>query len=95
MKDYYSLLSEIVREFIEARFSNLALEMSTPEILADMKEKELEKEALQILTELLPLTDMAKFAKVKPIGEENEAAMQQAMRFVSLTQERKEESDVS
>ena len=94
IKEYHSELSEIVREFIEARFSNLALEMTTPEILKDLKGKNLAKEPYDLVADLLPLTDMAKFAKLKPIGDENETAMKQAVAFVQHTKERKEDLNV-
>jgi hypothetical protein len=94
IKEYYSELSEIVREFIELRFGIIALELTTPEILGELKDSVLKDASFKLLKDLLPLADMAKFAKFKPLGEENEQAIQHARQFVELNVQRKEVEDV-
>ena len=85
VKLYYVRLSEIVREYVELRFTILALESTTYEIMCELRNKEISKEANAILSELLETSDLAKFAKYKPMPDENMKAMEQAHEFVQLT----------
>ena len=86
LKEYYSNLSFIVREYIENRFQLRALELTTDEINSLVKGvSEIEKTEKEKLSELLNLADMAKFAKQKPIAVENEEALKNAFVFVERT----------
>lgn len=86
IKEYYSELSFIVREYIENRFHLRALEQTTDEILALISNnKGIDKEQSNQLYDLLFLADMAKFAKQKPIASENEDALKKAHVFVDST----------
>lgn len=85
IKAYYSELSYIFREYIENRFDFMALELSTEEILDDLNKLELGDKESKSLIKILRLSDMAKFAKQKPLASENEEAFKLVNEFVENT----------
>lgn len=85
VKSYYSELSFIVREYLENRYLFMALELSTEEILMQLPQLELEEVEKKKLHKILSLSDMAKFAKQKPLASENEEALRFAFEFVEET----------
>lgn len=89
IKEYHSSLSEIVRRYTEERFQFIALELTTDEIIDELKSK-LKQEQIQNLKTLLQRADLAKFAKSKPIESENTESMLLAKNFVNNTKQKKE-----
>jgi len=86
IKEYHSKLSEIIRRYTENRFKLIALELTTDEILKEMKPI-LDEQLLNSLRTLLQRADLAKFAKSKPIDTENIESMVLAKEFVTTTKE--------
>ncbi len=74
-KEYYAELSYILREFIEGEHEINALELSTTEIIRELKSTGFSREILNGSTRLLNLTDLVKFAKQKPSNEESTAIL--------------------
>lgn len=66
VKDYYLKFSEILRTYFEKRFSILAIESTTYEIILGLKNKEVPPELTRLIQEALEAADLAKFAKWKP-----------------------------
>ena len=89
IKEYHSSLSEIVRRYTEERFQFIALELTTDEIIDELKSK-LKQEQIQNLKTLLQRADLAKFAKSKPIESENTESMLLARNFVNNTKQKKD-----
>ena len=85
IKEYYVELSDIIRGYIERRYSVQALEQTTNEIMHNLRFAEMKEEQRQNLNVLLKTSDMVKFAKEKPLGNENETAMQKAVQFIEST----------
>ena len=88
IKKYHSELSEIVRRYTEERFQFIALELTTSEIIKELKSK-LNTEQLDNLKILLERADLAKFAKSKPMDTENKESMILAKKFVNNTKTKK------
>ena len=84
IKKYYTLISEIIRRYTENRFKFIALELTTYEIINELKNK-VDKKQLNNITVLLERADLAKFAKSKPDENENKESMQLAKNFVKET----------
>lgn len=84
-KLYYSTLTDILRRYIAARFEVGAMEMTSDEIIAAMREVELPKKAAMDMADVLRAADLVKFAKAIPESEENEASYQAVWDFVELT----------
>jgi hypothetical protein len=98
IKEYYSELSDIVRIYLEERFSIPAMEQTTDELLALLKKQndsrtELRK-ARPELKLILRTADLAKFAKANPLPDEHSACMAAALQIVQLTQVKKEGGSV-
>ncbi|MGH7450678.1 MAG: hypothetical protein ACRENG_05000, partial [bacterium] len=85
IKAFYIELSEIVRRYIEGRYFVPALELTTGELMDDLKQVTLESEARNLLRGLLEMSDLVKFAKYAPANEEHERALQLVESFVETT----------
>ncbi|MGB2630947.1 MAG: BatD family protein [Candidatus Omnitrophota bacterium] len=67
IKEYYFCLSDIVRRYLESRFSYRAPEMTTEEFLGAIKDsREFSSELRELLKEFLSHCDLVKFAKYGP-----------------------------
>ena len=88
IKKYHTEISEIIRRYTENRFDFIALELSTDEIISELRGK-VNNEQLTNITILLQRADLAKFAKSKPNEDDNQESMQLAKHFVEKTKQRK------
>ncbi len=94
VKLYHSKLTDVVRTYIEDRFSIKAMESTTDEILADfLHHSEFNGELQSLLKEMLTLADFVKFAKQQPLPNENDVSMKQAIEFVEKTIPKKSEEE--
>lgn len=93
LKDYYTELTDIVREYIEGRFEVAAAEMTTDEILSGMQNTDAKPEALDKLARTLTLADLVKFAKEKPLPLDNDNCMAYCTDFVNATTRLAEEPE--
>lgn len=84
-KAFYSGITDTLREYISERYGVGAMEMTTAEIFADMKETDAPAELLQEMKELFELADFVKFAKFVASDEDNAKALPAAVRFVTQT----------
>lgn len=85
-KEYYSRLTEIVRQYLYNRFSVESMEMTTPETLdAVEKSASLADSHFRILRTILTGGDLVKFAKYNPEPSENELHFNYAWDFVKAT----------
>lgn len=84
IKEYYTELTDIVRNYIEVRYKVPALEQTSAEILdaltASADFPGYLKPGLQTILER---ADMVKFAKALPVASENEGSMQEAVAFIT------------
>ncbi|KAA3663016.1 MAG: hypothetical protein DWQ10_01130, partial [Calditrichaeota bacterium] len=85
IKDYFTELSEILREYIEGRFSIPALESTTFEIMQAFDKPEFHDVDLGAIEPNLNLSDLVKFAKFMPREEEAIAALATTRDFVENT----------
>ena len=92
-KAYYTQLTDILREYINDRFGFNATEMTSFEILEHLEESR-DKESLTELRDLLGTSDMVKFAKFKPMLNENDRNLVSALEFVNETKVEVSEEDM-
>jgi hypothetical protein len=85
VKEYYSEMTDIVREYIELRFPVRALEMTTSEINAALRQTGTKSSAREKLNQVLVLADLVKFAKEQPLPLENDQSLNQCLDFVRET----------
>lgn len=84
-KEYYTLLTDILRKYIEDRFNINALEMTSGEILALVYKIADADSVYTNLKQVLELADLVKFAKLHPLPDENELSLMNAYLFVNQT----------
>lgn len=84
VKEYYSVLSDILRQYLEDRYQIGAMEMTSDEILEALKELNSAK-ILDLLRPVLTESDLVKFAKWTPQPDENEQAWQIVFNYVEAT----------
>jgi hypothetical protein len=84
-KEYYIELSDIVREYIEFRYGIMALEQTTDETVRALKINGVDEQQIAALKGMLQLADLAKFAKYRPLSDENDRSMDVAKGFVEAT----------
>jgi hypothetical protein len=85
-KEYYSMLSGIVRTYLEQRFQVRAPEMTTEEfLLGTARSGRLQSAHRALLGEFLAESDLVKFARHLPTIADSERAYGAARRFVQET----------
>ena len=84
-KQYYSELSDVLREYIEKRYQVKTHEQTTDEIFAALRSIEIDADNRANLAQVLQLADLVKFAKARPVAAENELTMDNAINFVLKT----------
>lgn len=85
IKEYYSELTDILRQYLHQQHKIDAMEMTTSEILAAFDSSRLQTDSRLQLSDILIQADYVKFAKASPLKAENELSMQYARQFVENT----------
>ncbi|MFL5763347.1 MAG: hypothetical protein ACJ77K_05340 [Bacteroidia bacterium] len=85
LKQYYSSLTDVLREYIENRFKIPAMEQTTDEILFGFRNVAIDEESRMKLKNTLLLADLVKFAKEHPLPAENELSMAHSYDFINGT----------
>ena len=84
-KLYYTRLTDIVREYIEARYEVGAMEMTSDEIVGTLTELNIPARSYEQIRRLLSTADYVKFAKYIPDAQDNEMSWSDAYYFVEET----------
>ena len=83
VKEYFSTLTDIAREYIEGQFGVNAVEMTTDDILEEVKPLRFSSETYNKLKETMEVADLVKFAKYSAANLESENAMNSMTEFVN------------
>ena len=83
VKEYFSALTDIAREYIEGQFGVNAVEMTTDDILEEIKPLHFSQETYGKLKETMEVADLVKFAKYSTSNLESENAMTSMTEFVN------------
>ena len=81
-KDYYTDLTGIAREYLEGQFNIDAIEMTSDEILDEVRKVQLDNLIFSKLQNTLITSDLVKFAKATPSPAENENAFKDINSFI-------------
>ena len=84
-KQFYSGVTDALREYIVARYGVGAMEMTTAEIFQDLKKTDIPADLYQEMKDLFERADFVKFAKFIASPEDNATVLPQAVRFVTAT----------
>jgi hypothetical protein len=84
-KEYHTLVTDVLRTYIEKQYKIQAMEMISSEILESLDNKGLEKNTIVKARHVLELADLVKFAKENPLPPENEQSLSYTKEFVIET----------
>ena len=84
-KDFYSGVTDALREYMSERYGIGAMEMTTAEIFDQMKGTDVPEKLQKDTKELFDRADFVKFAKYVASEDENAATLPLAVRFVTET----------
>lgn len=90
-KEYYTQLTDILRQYLEGRFKIYAREMTTKQIIEAMKENKETNIFTESILPTLETADFVKFAKQTPLPNENIRAFATVHDFVEATKPVEEE----
>lgn len=85
-KEYYTELTDALRNYIQNRFGFSAMEMTSTEIIDKLLEMH-DKQAIDDLKGLFVTADLVKFAKHDPMMNENDANLLNAIDFINETKQ--------
>ena len=83
VKEYFSSLTDIAREYIEGQFGVNAVEMTTDDILEEIKPLHFSKETYNKLKDTMEVADLVKFAKYSASTLESDTALSSMTDFVN------------
>ena len=83
VKEYFSTLTDIAREYIEGQFGVNAVEMTTDDILEEVKPLHFSKETFNKLKDTMEVADLVKFAKYSASTLESDTALSDMTDFVN------------
>jgi len=91
-KQFYSDVTEALREYIEDRFEIQAMEQTSDETIESFRARPgLQKDkTAENLSQILKLADLVKFAKYKPLPDDDNMALVNAYFFVNDTKKEEE-----
>ena len=84
-KEYYTRLTDILRSYLDARFGINAMEMTSTQIRRSLRENSETKMSEKYMSRILEIADFVKFAKIRPLPEDNSSAYNSALQFVEDT----------
>lgn len=85
IKEHYTYLTDILREYLERRFAIHAREQTSDEILIQLRKQHLSNSLLTDTEELLSVADLIKFAKADPGMDIHAATIERVRKFVIET----------
>jgi hypothetical protein len=85
IKEYYSVISDSLRFYIEERCQVPALEFTTEETIKALAKTELMPAHIAQLKQILVTADFVKFAKMEPLEYEHDQNVEKAIQFVNQT----------
>lgn len=83
-KEYYTQLTDTLRQYIAERFKFSAMEMTSSEIIEHLQ-AENDEDALHELRELFQTADLVKFAKYTTLINENDRNLVTAVEYINQT----------
>lgn len=91
-KEFYSGVTDALREYMAARYGFGAMEMTTAEILDNLKDTDVSEELRSSIETMFGTSDFVKFAKMTVPDDENAAVLPAAVRFVTETYQKEIET---
>lgn len=89
-KEYYTQLTDTLRQYIRERYGFNAMEMTSFEIITKLQEVN-DEEAINELRELFQTADLVKFAKYSTLINENDRNLVSAIEYINQTKQEETE----
>ncbi len=89
-KEYYTQLTDTLRNYIKERYGFNAMEMTSYEIIQRLQEVN-DEEAINELRELFQTADLVKFAKYSTLINENDRNLVNAIEYINQTKQEEPE----
>ncbi|HEY2902705.1 MAG TPA: BatD family protein [Polyangia bacterium] len=87
-RPFYFAVSEVIREYLGARFGFDSLELTTDELMAELRRRTPRELVMGEIEGWLSAADLVKFAKISPSVAEARGTLETAIRIVSATKPR-------
>lgn len=84
-REYYTELTDILREYIDRRFNINAMEMTSRQILDRLNANPETKPSQSLMRQILEVADFVKFAKMRPMPDDNVKSFNHAVEFLENT----------
>lgn len=84
-REFYTRLTDILRQYLQGRFGINAMEMTSTQIRHRLHDNEKTRMSKRNMDLVLETADFVKFAKVRPLPEDNNRAFNSALQFVEDT----------
>ena len=84
-KQFYTQVTDALRQYIADRYEVSALEQTSAEMFRDLEDKDIDPALREKMKDLFTTADFVKFAKHTATDQENENAIPTAIRFVNET----------
>lgn len=84
-REFYTRLTEILRVYLQDRFGINAMEMTSSQILRSLDSDPQARLSKADMQQVLTMADFVKFAKVRPLPDDNVASFNRALSFVEAT----------
>lgn len=86
-KEFYTKITDILRQYLYDRYGIYAMEMTSGEILSEIQKKTDVLSVYDNLKQILSTSDLVKFAKYQPFPDENDLSMMNSYFVVNQTRE--------
>lgn len=84
-REFYTRLTEILREYLDRRYGINAMEMTSSQIIEQLRHHETKLPAEPLIKRILATADFVKFAKMRPATDDNIRSFNDAVQFVEDT----------
>jgi len=85
VKEFYTRLSDILRRYLERQFEIPALESTTAEVIASLRNADFVQEEMALVESVLEVSDLAKFAQFIPPHDRGAQGIDQVRQVVTST----------
>ena len=85
IKEYYTEITDVLRQYLEDQHQIPAMEMISSDIMESLDNNDILKLSRNKIWQVLQLADLVKFAKEMPLPSENELSLANARSFVLET----------
>lgn len=89
-KEYYTRLVDILRDYLQGRFGINAMEMTSTQIVKALRDNPQTRMTADEIRAVLSVADFVKFAKVRPLPDDNIRSFNRAISFVEQTRPKPE-----